>query len=68
MINYNSPVIRATHPKPRQPGRPRTTADSDMRAHALDAALNLFAARGIAATSLRDIARAAGVTPALLHY
>jgi AcrR family transcriptional regulator len=38
-----------------------------MRAHALDAALNLFATHGIAPTSLRDIARAAGVTPALLH-
>lgn len=54
--------------KSRQPGRPRLSADSDMRGHALDAALNLFATHGIAATSLRDIARAAGVTPALLHY
>lgn len=61
-------MTRATHAKPRQPGRPRLTADSDMRAHALDAALNLFATHGIAPTSLRDIARAAGVTPALLHY
>lgn len=39
-----------------------------MRGKALDAALKLFAAHGIGATSLRDIARAAGVTPALLHY
>src|SRR5258706_14628365 len=39
-----------------------------MRAHMLDAALEQFAARGIAATSLREIARAAGVTPALVHY
>jgi AcrR family transcriptional regulator len=39
-----------------------------MRGKALDAALKLFAASGIGATSLRDIARAAGVTPALLHY
>jgi len=39
-----------------------------MRAHVLTIALDLFATRGIAATSLRAIARAAGVTPALLHY
>lgn len=61
-------MARATHAKSRQPGRPRLAADLDMRAHALDAALNLFATHGIAPTSLRDIARAAGVTPALLHY
>jgi AcrR family transcriptional regulator len=54
--------------KPRQPGRPRQAAQADMRGTTLDAALKLFAARGIGATSLRDIARAAGVTPALLHY
>jgi AcrR family transcriptional regulator len=34
----------------------------------LDSALKCFTGQGIAATSLRDIARAAGVTPALLHY
>ncbi|MDZ3798079.1 MAG: TetR/AcrR family transcriptional regulator [Xanthomonadales bacterium] len=34
----------------------------------LDAALACYLQRGIAATSLRDISRQAGVTPALLHY
>ena len=61
-------MARAAHARPRQPGRPRLTAESDLRARAVDVALDLFATRGIAATSLRDIARAAGVTPALLHY
>jgi len=44
------------------------TAEPDLRARALDTALDLFAAHGIATTSLRDIARSAGITPALLHY
>ena len=61
-------MARATHARPRQPGRPRLTTGPDLRARALDAALDLFSTRGIAATSLRDIARATGVTPALLHY
>lgn len=44
-------------------------ADSpDLRAQLLDAALACFVAKGIAATSLRDIATEAHVTPALLHY
>ncbi|WP_231472340.1 TetR/AcrR family transcriptional regulator [Pseudoxanthomonas suwonensis] len=34
----------------------------------LDAALARYASQGIAATKLRDIAREAGATPALLHY
>ena len=34
----------------------------------LDAALACYVRRGIAATSLRDIADSAGVTPALVHY
>ncbi len=52
----------------RTPGR-RPAADAiDLRERLLDAALACFAARGIGATSLRDIARRAGVTPALVHY
>ena len=51
----------------RAPGRPLSDAP-DQRAVALDAALACFVRQGIAATSLRDIAREAGVTPALLHY
>ncbi len=39
-----------------------------MRARLLDAAIGQFAAAGIGATSLRSIASAAGVTPAMLHY
>lgn len=51
----------------RAPGRPLSDAP-DQRAVALDAALACFVRQGIAATSLRDIAHEAGVTPALLHY
>lgn len=50
----------------RAPGRPPD--DADRRSLALDAALGCYVRRGIAATTLRDIAGAAGVTPALLHY
>ena len=51
----------------RAPGRP--SADSpDLRGRQLEAALACFVRKGIAATSLRDIASEAGVTPALLHY
>lgn len=54
-------------PRRRAPGRPGADAP-DRRANLLDAALACFARRGIAATSLRDIATEAGVTPALAHY
>ena len=54
-------------PVPRKRGRP--LADSpDLRDSLLDAALACFSRKGIAATSLRDIAGEASVTPALLHY
>ncbi len=55
-------------PKPRRPGRPVAAGGIDQRERMLDAALALFSERGIAATSLRAIATAAHVTPALLHY
>jgi AcrR family transcriptional regulator len=47
--------------------RPRTD-DSQARGQIIAAAEELFAARGFAGTSIRDIARKAGVTGALLHY
>jgi TetR/AcrR family transcriptional regulator len=47
--------------------RPKTD-DPEARAHILAAAEELFAARGFAGTSIRDIARRAGVTGAMLHY
>ena len=58
-------MAKSSHP--RKPGRPRADT-ADLRARLLDAAVEAFAARGIGATTLRAIAQAAGVTPALLHY
>jgi AcrR family transcriptional regulator len=53
----------------RRPGRPRgQTKSHDRREHLLDIALNLFARKGIAETSLNAIAKEASVTPAVLHY
>lgn len=51
----------------RAPGRPPLDAP-DQRARLIDAALACYVSQGIAATSIRDIARHAGVTPALVHY
>ena len=55
-------------PRKRTPGRPVLADSPDLRGHLLDAALACFSRKGIAATSLRDIAAEAMVTPALLHY
>ena len=54
----------------RQPGRPAKPAAGqvDPRVHLLDAALQCFAGKGIASSSLRDIAREAHVTPALFNF
>jgi TetR/AcrR family transcriptional regulator len=51
-----------------RPGRGSGPPTADLRARLLDAAIARFAIKGIAATSLRDIATEADVTPALLHY
>jgi TetR/AcrR family transcriptional regulator len=48
-------------------GRPQAGAD-DHRERLVDAARDLFAEAGYAATSLRQISLRAGVTPALAHY
>lgn len=58
----------ASTPRKRARGRRPTAENADLRASLLDAALACFVRRGIAATSLRDIATEAAVTPALVHY
>jgi AcrR family transcriptional regulator len=51
----------------RQPGRPARN-DGDLREALVEAALHAFATDGFAASTLRGIARAADVTPAMAHY
>lgn len=63
-----SPKPAVTPVRRRAPGRPSAADALDQRERLLDAALACFVERGIAATSLRDIAARAQVTPALLHY
>ncbi|KQX66214.1 TetR family transcriptional regulator [Angustibacter sp. Root456] len=53
-------------PEPRRRGR--RPAGSDARADILAAARTEFAAQGYDATSLRGVARRAGVDPALVHH
>ncbi|KAA9129694.1 TetR/AcrR family transcriptional regulator [Marinihelvus fidelis] len=54
--------------RPRQRGRPADAENEDRRADLLDEAERQFAEQGYAATSVRSIAEAAGVTPAMVHY
>ena len=49
-------------------GRPAGHDSVDMREHILDAAEELFAQQGFAATPVREVAEKAGVNPAMIHY
>ncbi|MCW8871908.1 MAG: TetR family transcriptional regulator [Xanthomonadales bacterium] len=49
-------------------GRPAGTDTADIRTAILDAAEALFAQQGYAATSVREIAEAVDVNPAMIHY
>ena len=53
-----------------QPYRPRAQAPEDLtaRARIRDAALRLFAERGVDGTTIRAVAEAAGVSPALVQH
>jgi AcrR family transcriptional regulator len=53
---------------PRPRGRRRAAADLDMRERLLACAMQLFGEQGIAATTMAQIAEAAGVTSAMVHY
>lgn len=56
----------AAAPRPR--GRRRAAADLDVRERLLASATQLFGEQGIAATTMAQIAEAAGVTSAMVHY
>ncbi|HZZ04185.1 TetR/AcrR family transcriptional regulator [Paraburkholderia sp.] len=59
----------ATPAPARRPGRPSGSARGpEQRSRLLDAALALFARQGIVDTTLGEIAREAGFTPAMMHY
>lgn len=45
-----------------------TSSEPEARERILEAAMQLFAARGFAATTVRDIATAAGLNLAMIHY
>ena len=63
-----APASRASAP-PRRPGRPvRAAGSAAQRETLLGIALELFAQRGVVNTTLTEIARAAGVTAAMVHY
>jgi len=49
-------------------GRPAGSDTADIRSAILDAAEALFARQGYAATSVREIAEAVDVNPAMVHY
>ena len=56
-------------PAARKPGRPTGSGRGpEQRARLLDAALALFARQGIVETTLGQVAREAGFTPAMMHY
>lgn len=55
-------------PSRRSPGRPAANVGSDARELLLNAATELFAVQGVAATTFAMIAARAGLTPAMLHY
>jgi AcrR family transcriptional regulator len=54
--------------KPRRRGRPEQHNTDDLQQRLLQVAEELFAAQGFSGTSVREIAVAAGVNPALVSY
>src|SRR5215470_717484 len=63
------PSSAPTRRRPRRPGRPAAAQAGDaVRARLLRVAQELFAERGYAAVSVRALARAAHVSPAMIAY
>lgn len=54
--------------KPKKPGRPAADKDADTREALINAASELYAAHGADAVSVRQVADAARVSPAMINY
>lgn len=68
-MTYGASLVTSPPRRGRRPGRPPGQADGpDQRQRLVDIALELIAKRGYAETTLAGIARAAGMTPAAVHY
>lgn len=69
VIDFGDTVVTSSPRKARRPGRPPTQPDGpDQRERLVGIALELYARQGYTATTLAAIARAAGMTPAAVHY
>ncbi len=53
---------------PARPGRPPAAQDQEVRRQLITSARALFAKHGYDAVSIRAVAEAAGVNPAMIHY
>jgi TetR/AcrR family transcriptional regulator len=62
------PSTPAKRRRSRNPGRPPVAAEGDVRSALLDAASRLFLRHGFERVTARQIAAAAGTTPAMIHY
>jgi TetR/AcrR family transcriptional regulator len=59
---------RTKRTRPRSVGRPSAQADADVRTALMTAAKALFLQHGFSKVTARQIAAAAGTTPAMIHY
>jgi AcrR family transcriptional regulator len=67
-MSTSAATQRRRRAKTRSRGRPPVHADSDVRSALLDAASKLFLKHGFERVTARQIAVAAGTTPAMIHY
>ena len=67
-MSASAHLPRRRRSRARSPGRPPVDAESDVRSALLDAASKLFLKHGFDRATARQIAVAAGTTPAMIHY
>ena len=67
-MSTGAQLARRRRSRLRSPGRPPVDAESDVRSALLDAASKLFLKHGFDRATARQIALAAGTTPAMIHY